>query len=95
MQYFLRASNHYLGLGCVTGYQVIRIIRIFAKTYPFEWQLSITRKNRLSIRNNRFMFLHSEVLRYSSSASTIRPLFEYLFIPISGYEYFIIRVIYI
>ena len=24
------------GLGCVTGYQVIRVIRIFAKTYPFE-----------------------------------------------------------
>ena len=23
-------------LGCVTGYQVIRVIRIFAKTYPFE-----------------------------------------------------------
>ena len=42
------------------------------------------------------MFLHSEVLRYSSSASTIRPLFEYHFIPISGYdEYFIIRVIYV
>ena len=32
------------------------------------------------------MFLHSEVLRYSSSASTIRPLFEYLFTPISGYD---------
>ena len=42
------------------------------------------------------MFLHSEVLRYSSSASTIRPLFEYLFIPISGYDFqSIIRVIYI
>ena len=25
-----------LPLGCVTGYQVIRVIRIFAKTYPFE-----------------------------------------------------------
>ena len=36
-----------LRLGCVTGYQVIRVIRIFAKTYPFEWQLSATRKNRL------------------------------------------------
>ena len=24
-------------LGCVTGYQVIRVIRIFAKTYPFEY----------------------------------------------------------
>ena len=23
-------------IGCVTGYQVIRVIRIFAKTYPFE-----------------------------------------------------------
>ena len=23
-------------LGSVTGYQVIRVIRIFAKTYPFE-----------------------------------------------------------
>ena len=23
-------------VGCVTGYQVIRVIRIFAKTYPFE-----------------------------------------------------------
>ena len=23
-------------LGCVTGYQVIRVIRIFAITYPFE-----------------------------------------------------------
>ena len=22
-------------IGCVTGYQVIRVIRIFAKTYPF------------------------------------------------------------
>ena len=33
------------------------------------------------------MFLHSEVLRYSSSASTIRPLFEYLFTPISGYDF--------
>ena len=31
-----------------------------------------------SIRNNRFVHLHSEVLRYSSSASTIRPLFEYI-----------------
>ena len=39
------------------------------------------------------MFLHSEVLRYSSSASTIRPLFEYLFI--LSIEYFIIRVIHI
>ena len=36
-----------LGVGCVTGYQVIRVIRIFAKTYPFGYQLSITRKNRL------------------------------------------------
>ena len=27
--------THYR-LGCVTGYQVIRVIRIFAKTYPFE-----------------------------------------------------------
>ena len=25
-----------LAIGCVTGYQVIRVIRIFAKTYPFE-----------------------------------------------------------
>ena len=25
-----------VGVGCVTGYQVIRVIRIFAKTYPFE-----------------------------------------------------------
>ena len=25
-----------LQIGCVTGYQVIRVIRIFAKTYPFE-----------------------------------------------------------
>ena len=25
-----------LVIGCVTGYQVIRVIRIFAKTYPFE-----------------------------------------------------------
>ena len=25
-----------LDVGCVTGYQVIRVIRIFAKTYPFE-----------------------------------------------------------
>ena len=23
-------------VGCVTGYQVILVIRIFAKTYPFE-----------------------------------------------------------
>ena len=38
---------HAATLGCVTGYQVIRVIRIFAKTYPFEYQLSITRKNRL------------------------------------------------
>ena len=37
------------------------------------------------------MFLHSEVLRYSSSA--IRPLFEYLFIQKSGYD--LIRIIYI
>ena len=35
------------GVGCVTGYQVIRVIRIFAKTYPFEYEFSITRKNRL------------------------------------------------
>ena len=27
---------------------------------------------------NRFTFLHSEALRYSSSVSTIRPLLEYL-----------------
>ena len=35
------------------------------------------------------MNLHSEVLRYSSSAytSTIRPLFEYLFMTISGYDH--------
>ena len=33
------------------------------------------------------MFLHSEVLRYSSSASTIRPLFEYRFTPISEYDF--------
>ena len=38
-----------------------------------------------SIRNNRFVHLHSEVLRYSLSASTIRPLLEYLFMTISGY----------
>ena len=24
------------GVGCITGYQVIRVIRIFAKIYPFE-----------------------------------------------------------
>ena len=29
-----RVSPH--NLGCITGYQVIRVIRIFAKTYPFE-----------------------------------------------------------
>ena len=39
------------------------------------------------------MNLHSEVLRYSSSASTIRPLFEYLFITISGYAFTILHVI--
>ena len=27
---------HITPLGCVTGYQVIQVIRIFAKTYPFE-----------------------------------------------------------
>ena len=36
---------------------------------------------------NRFMHLHSEVLRYLSSASTIRTLFEYPFITISGYAF--------
>ena len=28
--------EHVVEVGCVTGYQVIRVIRIFAKTYPFE-----------------------------------------------------------
>ena len=45
-----------------------------------------------SIQNNRFVNLHSEVLRYSSSATTIRPLFEYLFITISGYAFTILHV---
>ena len=35
------------------------------------------------------MHLNLEVLRYSSSASTIRPLFEYLFITISGYTVYV------
>ena len=34
-------------VGCVTGYQVIRVIRIFEKTYPFEYQSGIIRKYRL------------------------------------------------
>ena len=29
-------ANWMLTVECVTGYQVIRVIRIFAKTYPFE-----------------------------------------------------------
>ena len=39
--------NAYFLLGCVTGYQVIRVIRIFAKTYPFEYQSGIILKNWL------------------------------------------------
>ena len=38
-----------LTVGCVTGYQVIRVIRIFTKTYPFKYQSGIIRKNWLSI----------------------------------------------
>ena len=36
-----------LQLECITGYQVIRVIRIFAKIYPFEWQIGNTQKNQL------------------------------------------------
>ena len=32
----LAGEDRMLALGCVTGYQVIRVIRIFAITYPFE-----------------------------------------------------------
>ena len=32
----INVNDDVLPLGCVTGYQVIRVIRIFAKTYPFE-----------------------------------------------------------
>ena len=39
------------------------------------------------------MHLHSEVLRYSSSASTIRPLFEYRFMTITGYAFTILTII--
>ena len=31
-------GNTYFNIGCVTGYQVIRVIRIFAITYPFEYR---------------------------------------------------------
>ena len=56
------------------------IREIFANTYirsnnNFTWKIDYW---ICSIRNNRFVNLHSEVLRYSSSASTVRPLFEYL-----------------
>ena len=32
----VQSEAGHTGVGCVTGYQVIRVIRIFAKTYPFE-----------------------------------------------------------
>ena len=79
---------------CVTGYQVIRpgysdicknlSVRIALLGKIDYWICSI--------RNNRFVHLHSEVLRYSSSASTIRPLFEYMFMMISGYAFTILHV---
>ena len=34
--FMLAKDGTRLTVGCVTGYQVIRVIRIFAKTYPFE-----------------------------------------------------------
>ena len=82
-----------LQLGCVTGYQVIRVIR--KKPIRSNSNLALLGKIDYwicSIRNNRFVNLHSEVIRYSSSASTIRPLFEYLFMTISGYAFTILHV---
>ena len=83
-------------LGCVTA--VIRLFGLFGYSQkPIRSNSNLALLGKIdywicSIRNNRFVNLHSEVLRYSSSASTIRPLFEYLFMTISGYAFTILQV---
>ena len=78
LSYLVRSSIIQTMLECVTGYQVIRVIRIFAKPIRSNSNLALLGKIDqliLSIRNNRFMFLHSEVLRYSRPFSYLMRMY--------------------
>ena len=68
-------------VGCVTSYLVIRVIQVIdiRKNLSFRiatWQYSAV-DFIYSREKNRFTCLHSEVLRYSSSPSTILRISRY------------------
>ena len=56
---------------CILGYQVIRVILIFAVQIA-TWKMNYL---ILSIQNNWFAFLHLEVLRYSLSDRNLNIFF--------------------
>ena len=66
----MKALNPEYSVGCVAGYQVIQVIRIFAKTYSFEYQIgksvtgflfhirsSIRKYLGVRLRNRQFQYL--------------------------------------
>ena len=70
-----------LGFSSCNSYNLCLLNRVCNRLSGlFGYLQKPIRSNHYSIcliRNNRFVHLHSEVLKYSSSASTIRPLHMY------------------